>query len=178
MLAEKTIPKLRKFWQYRWLRYLLEAIGVLFIILAVRAWLQKDMLDGLAPDLQGSLLTGEYYSTAADMRRPLLVHFWASWCPVCKFEQQSIQSLHEDYPVITIAMQSGDTSEVIAFMQKEDLNFPVINDPAGVLSSQFGVRAVPSSFIIGNDNTIIFREAGYTTGFGLRLRMWLAQYWQ
>ena len=170
--------RLRKFWQHRWLRYLLEAIGILFIILVVRAWSQKDMLDGLAPELQGRLLTGEYYSTAADQRRPLLVHFWASWCPVCKLEQQSIQSLHEVYPVITIAMRSGETNEVMTYMQQEGLQFPVINDPDGALSNQFGVRAVPSSFIIGDNNTIIFREAGYTTGFGLRFRMWLAQYWQ
>lgn len=169
--------QLRRLWQYRWFRFTLEIIAILLILLAVRAWLQKGMATGQAPNLQGHLLTGEYYSLAADQRRPVLVHFWASWCPVCKLEQQNIQSLHEDYPVITIAMHSGKTSEVIAYMQHEGLNFPVLNDPAGVLASRFGVRAVPSSFVINENNTIVFRETGYTTGLGLRFRLWLAQHW-
>ena len=169
--------QLRRLWQHRWFRFTLEIIAILLILLAVRAWLYKDMVTGPAPDLQGSLLTGEYYSLAADKRRPILLYFWASWCPVCKLEQQNVQDLSENYPVITIAMQSGESSEVAAYLQQEDLNFSVINDPAGVLSSQFGVRAVPSSFVIGENDTIVFRESGYTTGLGLRLRLWLAQYW-
>jgi thiol-disulfide isomerase/thioredoxin len=114
----------------------------------------------------------------ADSRRPLLVHFWASWCPVCKLEQENIQTISEDYPVITIAMQSGEVIEVVEYMHQEGLRFPVINDSSGTLARRFGVRAVPSSFIVAGNNTIVFREAGYTTGIGLRVRLWLAKYWR
>jgi len=72
-------------------------------------------------------------------------------------------------------MQSGEAEEVIAFMRQEKLQFPVINDPDGMLAQRFGVRAVPSSFIIDRNNNIVFRETGFTTGIGLRLRLWLAK---
>ncbi len=167
--------KLHKLWQQRWLRILLEVTVILLILFAVRSWTQRDMVSGLAPDLQANLLNGESYSLLADKRRPLLVHFWASWCPVCQFEQDSIQAISADHPVITIAMQSGDAQEVISYMQQEGLQFPVINDPHGLLARRFGVRGVPSSFIIDENNTIVFRESGFTTEIGLRFRLWLAE---
>jgi thiol-disulfide isomerase/thioredoxin len=133
------------------------------------------MVSGTVPEFQGNLLNGESYALLADKRRPLLIHFWASWCPVCELEQGSIQSISDDHAVITIAMQSGEAEEVIAYMQQEKLQFPVINDPDGIVAQRFGVRAVPSSFVIDENNNIKFRETGFTTETGLRLRLWLAK---
>jgi len=169
---------IRKLWRQRWFRLALQVISLLLILLALRAWMQRGMVAGPVPELQGSLLNNESYSLLADSRRPLLVHFWASWCPVCKLEQESIQAISEDYPVITIAMHSGEANEIAEYMRQQGLQFAVINDPHGRLSQRFGVRAVPSSFIVADNNTIVFRETGYTTGIGLRLRLWLAQYWR
>jgi len=169
---------IRKLSRQRWFRLALQVISLLLLLLALRAWMQRGMVAGPVPELQGSLLNNESYSLLADSRRPLLVHFWASWCPVCKLEQESIQAISKDYPVITIAMQSGEANEIAEFMRQQGLQFPVINDPHGRLSRRFGVRAVPSSFIVADNNTIVFRETGYTTGIGLRLRLWLAQYWR
>lgn len=169
---------LHELWQQRWLRLTLQTISLLLLLLALRAWMQQGMVDGPVPELQGSLLNGESYSVSTDTRRPLLVHFWASWCPVCILEQETIQAISDNYPVITIAMQSGEAYEVAEYMRQESLQFPVINDPHGILSKRFGVRAVPSSFIVADNNMIVFRETGYTTGIGLRLRLWLAQYWR
>jgi thiol-disulfide isomerase/thioredoxin len=135
----------------------------------------RDMVSGTVPEFQGNLLNGESYALLADKRRPLLIHFWASWCPVCELEQGSIQSISDDHAVITIAMQSGEAEEVIAYMQQEKLQFPVINDPDGIVAQRFGVRAVPSSFVIDENNNIMFRETGFTTETGLRLRLWLAK---
>ena len=136
--------------------------------------MQRGMISGSAPDFQADLLNGGTYAFLADKRRPLLLNFWASWCPVCKLEHESIQAISEDHAVITIAMQSGEAGEVAAYMSQEKLQFPVINDPDGMLARQFGVRAVPSSFIIDKDNNIMFRETGFTSEIGLRLRLWLA----
>ncbi len=171
------MPNLRELWQRRWFRLTLQVISFLLLLLVLRAWMQRGMVDGPVPALHGNLLNGESYSLLTDSRRPLLVHFWASWCPVCKLEQDTIQAISDDYPVITIAMQSGEASEVAEYMRQENMQFAVINDPQGILSKRFGVRAVPSSFIVAKNNMIVFRETGYTTAIGLRLRMWLAQYW-
>lgn len=166
--------KLRQLWQVRWYKLVVEILLIILVLFAVRAWMQRGMISGSAPDFQGELLNGGTYAFLADKRRPLLLHFWASWCPVCKLEHESIQAISEDHAVITIAMQSGEAGEVAAYMSQEKLQFPVINDPDGMLARHFGVRAVPSSFIIDKDNNITFRETGFTSEIGLRLRLWLA----
>ena len=52
---------------------------------------------------------------------------------------------------------------------------PTIVDRDGTLSSNFGVNAVPATFIIDTDNQIRFVERGFTSELGLRARLWLAE---
>ena len=71
-------------------------------------------------------------------------------------------------------MQSGGSAEITRYMQEQKINFPVVNDTDGMPSGTWGVRGVPTSFIITPDGQIRFVEVGYTTGLGLRFRLWLA----
>ena len=151
---------------------------MLAIILGVRYWQQQGVVSGPAPALAGVLLDGKnYLSLAALNGQPVLVHFWATWCPVCRVEQDAIEALAKDHPTVTVAMQSGEASAVAAHLSKESLSFPVLNDPDGTIAAQWGVRAVPASFVVDGAGRIRFVEVGYTTGIGLRLRLWLARVW-
>lgn len=165
----------KRLWARRGFRTAVQLVILFLILIGVRAWTQRDLVGGTIPPLQGRLLDGSEYRLGTNRTQPVLLHFWASWCPVCELEEDTINALHQDYPVITVAMQSGTAGEVRAFMQAHGLNFAVINDSDGALARRFGVRAVPTSFIIDVSNQIVFRETGYTTSAGLRLRLWLAR---
>ena len=52
----------------------------------------------------------------------------------------------------------------------------MVNDPDGRLAGAWGVHAVPATFIVDTNGEIRFVEVGYTTGLGLRLRLWLAEH--
>ena len=159
----------------KWRSHLINLLLFIAVIAGVRAWQQRDMVSGAAPALQGITLAGQPYTLPAHPAKPVLVHFWATWCPICRTEQDSIASLaHDDPEVITVAMQSGKPEEVAKFMREQGIDFPVVNDPQGSLSGTWGVHAVPASFIVTPDGRIRFVEVGYTTGIGLRLRLWLA----
>jgi len=159
----------------KWRFIAIEALLLVVIVAGIRAWQQRDMVSGPAPALQGMTLAGRPYKLPAHPERPVLVHFWATWCPICSAEQGSIAAIAHDHPnVITIAMQSGKTEQVVRFMEKNEIAFPVVNDADGSISNSWGVHAVPASFIIAPDGQIRFVEVGYTTGMGLRLRLWLA----
>lgn len=147
---------------------------VLLLVLGVRAWQQSGVASGPAPALTGVLLDGKPVALTAFAGRPVLVHFWATWCPICRAEQGSIEALARDTPVITVAMQSGAHAAVAQHMRNETLSFPVLNDPDGAIATLWGVRAVPASFIVDGAGQIRYVEVGYTTGIGLRLRLWLA----
>ena len=161
----------------RWLRRAAEVALVLVVILGVRAYQQRDIVTGPAPALAGVLLDGKPFTLTPIAGQPQLVHFWASWCPICRAEQGSIAALARDYPTVTVAMQSGSDDEVVRYLQKEALSFPVLNDPEGALAAQWGVRGVPASFIVDEAGQVRFVEIGYTTEIGLRLRLWLARVW-
>jgi peroxiredoxin len=89
-------------------------------------------------------------------------------------EQNAIDSISKNHTVVSIAMNSGNAIEVNTYLQENNLNFPVIVDEYGDIAKQFGVRGVPTSFIIDAEGNIAFSEMGYTTGWGLRLRLWMA----
>jgi thiol-disulfide isomerase/thioredoxin len=145
------------------------------IVFGVRFYQQRALVEGSAPELRAPLLTGSVFDLAGSADRPVLVYFWASWCPVCRLEQGSISALQRDHPVVTVAMQSGSVAEVSAYLREHGLDWPVINDPDGALAARWGVRATPSFFVVDRERTIRFREVGYTSGPGLRLRLWLAR---
>lgn len=159
----------------KWRGYAINALLFVVLVAGIRIWQQRDMPGGAAPALQGTTLAGQPYRLPAHPAQPMLVHFWASWCPVCRAEQASIDAIaHDDASVITVAMQSGSPDEVARHMQQQGIDFPVLNDPDGSIAQAWGVHAVPASFIIGTDGRIRFVEVGYTTGMGLRLRRWWA----
>lgn len=159
----------------RWRGYAVNLLIVIIVVTLVRTWQQRDIVSGIAPPLQGTTLSGQPYALPAHPRQPILVHFWATWCPVCRAEQGNIAAIAADYPnAITVAMQSGKPEDVVRHMHEQKIHFPVLNDADGSLSAKWGVQAVPASFIIAPDGQIRFVEIGYTTEIGLRLRLWWA----
>ena len=153
---------------------IIEILLIITVYLVVKAYTQRNLISGQAPEMNATALSGKTISLTDRKGKPVLVHFWASWCPVCRLEEESINAISQDHEVISIAMQSGNDMEVAAYMKENNLHFPAIIDEHGELAKQFGVRGVPSSFIIDPTGNIKFTEIGYTTEIGLRIRLWLA----
>ncbi len=158
----------------KWGRRGIELLVILSLFFALRGWQQRDIVSGPAPELAGTLLDGQPFSLAELRGKPVLVHFWATWCAICALEEESIDTLAKQYQVITVAMQSGSDAEVISHLRENDLTFPVLNDPKGIHANNWGVVAVPASFVVDASGRIRFTEVGFTTGIGLRIRLWLA----
>ncbi len=148
----------------------------LFFIGAVyfsfRAWQLRDAVSGPAPAIEGQLTTGEGIRLSDYRGRPVLVHFWATWCPTCRFENAGIDAIANDHAVISVASWSEGAAEVRQFMRQEELDMPVIVDENGELARLYGVRGVPASYLVDKNGIIRFVESGFTTETGLRLRLW------
>ncbi|WP_198305274.1 redoxin domain-containing protein [Arcobacter vandammei] len=117
-----------------------------------------------------TLLDGSTYEVKDD--KPLIVHFWASWCPICAIEEQSIDKISKDYEVITISTQSGNNIEIKQYLKKNNLSFRVVNDEDGELSKKFNIKAFPTTLIYDKNQNLKFSEVGYTSLFGLYFRAW------
>ena len=160
----------------RWWRWVLELAVIITVVLLIRAWIARDLAQGPAPEFEAFLLDGTPVTLSEFADRPMLLHFWATWCPICRLEEGEIMRLSRSHPVLTVAMQSGSAAEVDAHLTERERELAVVNDPDGALARRYGVRAVPSTFIIDRDGQIVFRKQGYAPPLELRFRLWLARW--
>lgn len=156
----------------RYIRWGLEALVLGLAFWALHAYQTRGTASGPAPALEAVDINGQAVSLAALRGQPVLVHFWASWCPVCRAEEGNIIAIAERNAVLSVALEDSETLQ--AYVKKEKLNFPVVADAEGQWATAYGVRGVPASFIIDPAGQIRFTTVGYTTQWGLRFRLWLA----
>ena len=149
---------------------------VIFFVLsqAISWWKSRDAFTGNLSEFNVELMDGSRFMISKYSGKPVLFHFWATWCPICDLQKGSVESIAKDYPVISIASWSEGSAEVKSYMQENELKFPVMLDESGQLARYFGLKGVPASFILSPSGEIKFVETGYTTELGLRIRLWLS----
>jgi len=87
-----------------------------------------------------------------------VVNFWATWCPPCVEEIPSLNRLRQKMkgkPFELISINYAESSQTIDnFLKKINVEFPVLLDIDGSVSTKWNVVAFPSTFVIGPDGKI------------------------
>ncbi len=161
-------------------RWLWDAVILLAVFLAIQAWQQRDVPKGPAPATAGILADGQTFDLktwrTSHPDQPVALHFWAEWCPICSTEEGSVTSVLADWPVMTVAMQSGTAEQVVGHLRKKGLDWPTLVDPAGHIAASYGLKGVPAFVVIDRDGTIRSVSTGFTSELGMRLRLWWAEH--
>ncbi len=152
--------------------FALEMLAAAALILIGNAYLTRGASEGRAPPLPEASLNGHTPRLGAG--RPVLIDFFASWCPICRADQGAVQAVARRAAVVVVATQSK-AAAIRAFARRHDWRTPVVFDPEGRLARRYGARVLPMAFILGPRGTIRFVVAGYTTEAGLLARLWLAR---
>ena len=165
----------------RWFtrRRLAEAALILAVIVAAQLYQNHGLADGPAPPLAGLRNDGVPIDLASQLgpsAAPILVVFWSTWCPVCQAEEGNISAVAEDWPVLSVAMQSGDAAAVSKHLLERGIRLPALVDASGRKALDWKVRGVPTHFVVDAQGQIRFRVVGYATRLGLRARLWWAQH--
>ena len=119
-----------------------------------------------------TLINNQEYKVPGN--KPVLIHFWATWCPTCKLEASNIDFLSKYFEVLTIAVKSGSDDEIKKYMNAHNYTFRVVNDTEGRLSSQFHIAGFPTTFIYNKDKKLVFSDVGYTSTLSLYIKMYWA----
>jgi len=149
----------------------------MIVFVAANIWSTRNHPSGAAPtfsilDLNGTSHSFEFKNNS----KPVLLHFFATWCPICELENDTLNSLSQDHQLIVIAMQSGEAHDIKQYQKKHQLNMTIYNDETGSISKRYKVIGVPTSFIINHQGDITSSTIGFASELGLRFRLWLSQF--
>jgi len=142
----------------------------IFILTNIISYIRKpELTSNTLPHIEVQLLEGSLYSVKK--AKPLVLHFWGTWCPTCQLEIGNIESISKKYEVLTVAVNSGDDSKLTRYLNEKGLTFRVVNDKRGEWAKKFKVEAYPTTFIYDGKGELKFTEVGYTTTAGLLARL-------
>jgi len=102
-------------------------------------------------------LAGKDVPLSSFKGKPVLLNFWATWCPYCREERPALIALHKEYKnkglIIVSVATDKSVNKVINYLKKTPMDFVILMDD-GKTAENYGVYALPTSFLIGRDGTI------------------------
>lgn len=95
----------------------------------------------------------------------VVVDFWASWCVPCRRSFPWMNSMVEKYAergLVVIAVNlDKDRADANAFLAEVPASFDIEYDPDASIAREYGVEAMPSSFVFGRNGEPIARHLGF-----------------
>lgn len=122
-------------------------------------------IGALAPELAGPTPSGGKIALSELRGRTVLVDFWASWCPPCRFENRNYAALYQRYraqgfEILAVSVDQNEQAWKSAIAQ-DNATWLHMSDLSGwrtPLAGQYNVAALPASFLIGPDGRIIAKD--------------------
>jgi peroxiredoxin len=114
----------------------------------------------LAPNFELKTSAGETVRLSDLRGQAVLVNLWATWCPPCRAEMQSIEKVYQEYKeegftVLAVNMtRQDDFSAVMPFVEEQGLTFSILLDETGKVASVYQMQSLPSSYFIRRDGII------------------------
>ena len=147
------------------------------VFLGVSTFQARNMLDTdrqPAPALAAMTLVGDEFVLAETESQTTLVYFFAPWCHYCALSSGNLNRLHrfradKGLRVITVALDWESVSDVKDYVEKHELNVPVLLGDAAIARA-WKVSAFPTYYVLDKDHRIAARDIGYSTQLGLLWR--------
>jgi len=117
-----------------------------------------------APDFELQDTRGRIHRLTAYRGKPVIINFWATWCPPCREEIPSMNRawrLLEQEDVVMLAINVGEDEDTI-FMFSADYpaDFPMLMDQTGKVIADYPVKGLPTTYVIAPDGSFAYRAIG------------------
>jgi cytochrome c biogenesis protein CcmG/thiol:disulfide interchange protein DsbE len=89
-----------------------------------------------------------------------IVNFWASWCPPCRAEHPALVGLSANLPIYGVNKSDMDDNALAFLAELGDPFAAVTVDANGREALDWGVTALPETFILNGEGKVILRFAG------------------
>lgn len=145
-------------------------IGILILLQTKDSIFHQTEGPGLAkglpaPNFTLTDLDGQMVSLTNFRGKVVLLNIWATWCPPCVEEMPSMEKLFqelkdEDFEILAVSIDESGAQDVLPFMKKHKLSFPVLLDAKGTIKALYRTTGVPESFIIDKDRILVEKVIG------------------
>jgi peroxiredoxin len=114
-----------------------------------------------APDFSGTDIQGAPQSLAQYQGKPLVLYFWATWCPACRRDVKEVSKVYTDYKdkigFVSVSLDE-DLNKLKEYVASEGLAFPVLFDGKGWKNDivhAYEVNATPTYALISPDGNLM-----------------------
>jgi len=120
-----------------------------------------------AYDFQLTDLNGEVIRLSNLRGKKVMLNFWATWCGPCRMEIPHMVELYDEqgnaeFEILAVNVNEAP-DKVRAFVQQNDMHFPVPLDTKGSVAGSYYVRAIPTSLFIDEQGIIVAVHVGTLT---------------
>jgi peroxiredoxin len=153
------------------MHHVLKAITLLSLVMGLMGsvWAGSNVLHPVKGQPQAADFTlkdiDDNVHRLSDYRgKVVIVNFWATWCPPCRFELPSMEKLWQviqKEDVVMLAINIGEDADTIfTFTSDYPVTFPLLMDRDSAVIKQYPVLGIPTSFVIDSNGRIIYRAVG------------------
>lgn len=147
---------------------LILAIAISFLVYLKNENAKKEDIGSnlyqYAPDFESWQLDGSRFALSDVKGRPIILNFWATWCPPCIREMPALQKAYEesDGEIMVIGVNMGEDEETIRkFLEtKVNVSYPIVLDKNTAIVESYNVIIKPSTFFIDKDGMITDKKLG------------------
>jgi thiol-disulfide isomerase/thioredoxin len=120
--------------------------------------------EGNTITLTGTTATGQPFRLESLVGKPVLIHYWATWCEPCKEDFAELKKMHDKYAskglVIVGISLDREPDELNAYLKQNPLPWTQLYEPGELdspLAEQLGIATLPTMLLIGSDGKVIDR---------------------
>jgi peroxiredoxin len=118
-----------------------------------------------APDFTLMSLESQVVQLRALRGRLVLLNFWATWCAPCVHEMPSMERLYQtfkqtDFVLLAVSMDRQGEKVAKPFVEQLKVTFPILLDRTSEVGHQYGVRGLPTTYLIDPDGRLIGAAIG------------------
>lgn len=101
---------------------------------------------------------------------PVFISFWALWCKACIEELDAFKPVYDEFETLGLQVlaisEDGPQAQgkIKPFVKSRKWRYQVLLDPTNKVKDLYGVKAMPTSFLIDKNGDIIYQHTGYKKG--------------